>query len=89
MTEIGPGGKWAIMRDLPADPGGCMAVVDGESYKVPCMASNPGIPVYTKNELSLLKRIPRSAPLFRFAQAVKRVFPKARVVASKINDIVR
>lgn len=85
MSELGPDGKWAVIRNIPADPGGVMAVVESEAYRVPCMAHNPGIPVYTKTELALLKRIPHSASLFRFAQRVKGVFKNARVTASKIG----
>ena len=72
-------------REIPADPGGVMAVISDEAYRIPCMAHNPGVPVYSKNELALIKRIPHSASIFRFVQRVKGVFKNARVVASKVG----
>ena len=85
MSEFGPDGKWAVIRNIPADPGGVMAIIDSEPYRIPCMELNPGVPVYSKNELALIKRIPHSAGIFRFAQRVKGVFKNARVVASKVG----
>jgi hypothetical protein len=80
MPELGPGGRWAVVRDIKADPGGAMAVVESETYRAPCIAHNPGVPVYTKAELSLLKRLKHGAPLFRGVQKIKKVFGRARVV---------
>ena len=77
--------KWTIMRDIKADPGGCMAILADEMYRVPCMANNPGMPVYSKNELALIKRIPHSASIFRFTQRVKGVFKNAKVIASRVG----
>jgi len=83
MSEIGPSGRWVIVRDIKADPGGCMAIIESEAYRTPCMAHNPGIPVYTRQELEMVKSIPHSAEVFRSIQRVKRVFPASRVVASE------
>jgi hypothetical protein len=80
MPEIGPNGRWVVVRDIKADPGGSMAIVDSDMYRAPCMAHNPGVPVYNKMELSMLKGLPHSAEFFRFAQKVKRAFPTATVV---------
>ena len=85
MPELGPGGRWVVNRDIVADPGGVMAVIVDEAYRIPCMAHNPGVPVYSKNELALIKRIPHSAGIFRFVQRVKCVFRNAKVIASKVG----
>lgn len=85
MPEYGPGGKWAVMTDLKADPGGSMAVIESEAYRAPCAAHNPGMPIYTRAELDMIKRLPHSAAHFRGVQKIKRVFAKARVVDIKIK----
>ena len=77
MPEIGPGGRWIINREIAADPGGCMAVISDERYRPPCIHQNPGMPVYSKDELVVIKHVPHSARFFRLCQRVKRVFPKA------------
>jgi hypothetical protein len=79
MPEIGPNGRWIVERNIPADPGGAMAIISSEAYRAPCASHNPGVPIYLKKELALLKRIPRNAQLFRFAQRVKGVFRSARI----------
>lgn len=80
MLEMGPSGRWAINRDIPADPGGSMAIISDERYRSPCMHYNPGVPIYLKSELAMLKKVKKNAPLFRFVQKVKRAFPNARIV---------
>jgi len=79
MNEIGPGNRWAVIRDIKADPGGCMAVIESEAYLAPCMSHNPGVPVYTKKELTIIKSMHHSADVFRAMQMVKKVFPMACV----------
>lgn len=79
MAELGPNGRWVVNRDIKADPGGVMAIVVGEAYIAPCRSANPGVPIYLKQELSLLQKLEKSGPSFRFAQAVKKVFPNAKI----------
>lgn len=80
-NEVGPGGKWVVVKDIKADPGGTMAVVESESYRSPCQEHNPGVPVYTRAELSLVKKATHSAELFRGTQKIKKAFPGSRVVS--------
>lgn len=86
MSENGSDEKWVVVRDIKADPGGSMAIVDSESYRSPCAAHNPGVPIYTRAELDMIKRLPHAAARFRAVQKVKRVFDRARVVDIKINS---
>lgn len=86
MAEIGPGGRWAITRDIKADPGGAMAVIEKEVYRSPCVSHNPGVPVYSKVELASLKKMPNSAELFRAVQRIKRIFTNARVVSTMVGQ---
>lgn len=80
MPEYGPGDKWVLVREIKADPGGCMAIVDGEAYRSPCAEHNPGVPIYTRTELEMIKQAPHSAQLFRIVQNVKRLFKNSRVI---------
>lgn len=84
VSEMGPGGKWAVIRDIKADPGGSMAVVESDAYRSPCMTHNPGVPVYSKKELTIIKQVPQSAELFRAVQRIKKVFPTSRVVRNEL-----
>jgi hypothetical protein len=84
MPEKGPGGKWIVSHDIKSDPGGSMAIVDREIYRAPCMTHNPGVPVYTRDELEKVKKQPHSADVFRAIQKIKKVFPKARILSSEV-----
>ena len=79
MSELGPNGRWVVVRDIKADPGGSMAIIEDDVYRSPCMSHNPGVPTYTRREISIIKKDEKSAELFRSVQAIKRVFPTARV----------
>lgn len=80
MAEFGPGNRWVLVTEIKADPGGSMAIVDGDIYRPPCMSSHPGVPTYTKAELAMIKHIPHSAGMFRSIQRIKKAFPMAKVI---------
>ena len=72
--------KWTLVENIKADPGGRMFVVSDESQRRECVTRNLGTPVYSRDELAIIKSRNPSAPLFRDVQKVKRVFCMARVL---------